>query len=113
MSMQFPIFQTTDELLTVILVMVAFSLWVQRFKAFKYVGPALTVIVIGLVLVNLHIVPGYQDVYGVIITYCVPMSISIYLLNINLKELAKLSGKALVALAVSYTHLTLPTTSRV
>ena len=95
MSMQFPIFQTTDELLTVILVMVAFSLWVQRFKAFKYVGPALTVIVIGLVLVNLHIVPGYQDVYGVIITYCVPMSISIYLLNINLKELAKLSGKAL------------------
>lgn len=41
MSMQFPIFQTTDELLTVILVMVAFSLWVQRFKAFKYVGPAL------------------------------------------------------------------------
>ena len=96
--MQFPIFQTTDELLTVILVMVAFSLWVQRFKAFKYVGPALTVIVIGLVLVNLHIVPGYQDVYGVIITYCVPMSISIYLLNINLKELAKLSGKALVAL---------------
>lgn len=96
--MQFPIFQTTDELLTVVLVMVAFSLWVQRFKAFKYIGPALTVIVIGLVLVNLHIVPGYQDVYGVIITYCVPMSISIYLLNINLKELAKLSGKAVVGL---------------
>lgn len=96
--MQFPIFQTTDELLTVVLVMVAFSLWVQRFKAFKYIGPALTVIVIGLVLVNLHIVPGYQDVYGVIITYCVPMSISIYLLNINLKEMAKLSGKAVVGL---------------
>lgn len=61
-------------------------------------GPALTVILIGLTLVNLRIVPGYQDVYGVVITYCVPMSISIYLLNINLKELAKLSGKALVAL---------------
>lgn len=96
--MQFPIFQTTDELLTVILVMVAFSLWVQRFRVFKYVGPALTVILLGLALVNLNIVPGYQDVYGVVITYCVPMSISIYLLNINLKELAKLSGKALVAL---------------
>ena len=96
--MQFPMFQTTDELLTVILVIVAFSLWVQRFRVFKYVGPALTVILIGLTLVNLRIVPGYQDVYGVVITYCVPMSISIYLLNINLKELAKLSGKALVAL---------------
>ena len=96
--MQFHMFQTTDELLTVILVIVAFSLWVQRFRVFKYVGPALTVILIGLTLVNLRIVPGYQDVYGVVITYCVPMSISIYLLNINLKELAKLSGKALVAL---------------
>lgn len=96
--MEFPIFQTTEELLTVILLMVAFSLWVQKFKMFKYVGPALTVILIGLVFVNLHIVPGYQDVYGVIITYCVPMSISIYLLNINLKELAKLSGKAVIAL---------------
>lgn len=96
--MQFPIFQTTEEMLTVILLMVAFSLWVQKFKLFKYVGPALTVIVLGMILVNLHIVPGYQDVYGVIITYFVPMSISIYLLNVNLKELAKLSGKALIAL---------------
>lgn len=96
--MQFPIFQSTDAMLTVILMMVAFSLWVQKFKLFKYVGPALTVIILGMILVNLHIVPGAQDVYGVVITYCVPMSISIYLLNVNLKELAKLSGKALVAL---------------
>ncbi len=96
--MQFPIFQSTDAMLTVILMMVAFSLWVQKFKVFKYVGPALTVIILGMILVNLHIVPGAQDVYGVVITYCVPMSISIYLLNVNLKELAKLSGKALVAL---------------
>lgn len=96
--MQFPIFQSTDTMLTVILLMVAFSLWVQKFKIFKYVGPALTVIILGMILVNLHIVPGYQDVYGAVITYCVPMSISIYLLNVNLKELAKLSGKALVAL---------------
>lgn len=96
--MEFPVFKTTEELLTVILLMVAFSLWVQKFKVFKYVGPALTVILIGLAFVNLHIVPGYQDVYGAIITYCVPMSISIYLLNINLKELAKLSGKAVAAL---------------
>lgn len=96
--MQFPIFQSTDSMLTVILLMVAFALWVQKFKIFKYIGPALTVIVLGMILVNLHIVPGNQDVYGVIITYCVPMSISIYLLNVNLKELAKLSGKALAAL---------------
>jgi len=96
--MEFPIFQSTESLLTIILLMVAVSFWLQSFKGFKYVGPALTIILMGMALVNLHIVPGYQDVYGVIITYCVPMSISIYLLNINLKELTKLSGKALVAL---------------
>lgn len=64
--MQFPIFQSTDSMLTIILLMVAFALWVQKFNAFKYIGPALTVIVLGMILVNLHIVPGSQDVYGVI-----------------------------------------------
>ena len=54
--MRFPIFQSTDSMLTVILLIVAFALWVQKFKAFKYIGPALTVIVLGMILVNLHIV---------------------------------------------------------
>ncbi len=90
--MKFPIFQSTEEMLTVIFLMVAVSLWVQKFKVFKYVGPALTVIIMGMILVNLRIVPGYQDVYGVIITYFIPMSISIYLLNVDLKELKKLSA---------------------
>lgn len=81
------------------LVMVAFSLWVQRFKAFKMIGPAMTVIILGILMVNLQIVPGYQDVYGAIQTYCVPISISIYLLNVDLKVIVKMSKQPLLAIA--------------
>lgn len=99
--MQFPLFQTTESLLALILLMVAFAYWVQKFKAFKFIGPALTVILLGIIFVNLKIVPGYQDVYGAIIQYCVPLSISIYLLDVNLPSLAKLTGKALTALVMA------------
>lgn len=95
----FPIFNTTESLLALILIMVAFSLWVQKFKFFKSVGPALTVIVLGIILVNLKIVPGYQDVYGAIQSYCVPISMAIYLMNVDLKEMAKLSKQPVIALA--------------
>lgn len=94
----FPLFNTTESLLAVVLVMVAVSLWVQKFKLFKNLGPALTVIILGIILVNTKIVPGYQDVYGAIQTFCVPMSISIYLMNVDLKEMAKLSKQPLLAL---------------
>lgn len=95
----FPLFNTTESLLAVVLLMVAISLWVQKFKAFKNIGPALTVIVFGIILMNTGIVPGYHDVYGTIQGLCVPMSISIYLLNVDLKEMAKLSKQPLMALA--------------
>lgn len=94
----FPLFNTTESLLAVILFMVASALWVQKFKLFKNLGPALTVIIMGIILVNTKIVPGYQDVYGVIQTFCVPMSISIYLLNVDLKEMVKLSKQPIIAL---------------
>lgn len=37
----FPIFQSTPSMLAVILVMIAFAFWVQKFKGFKTLGPAL------------------------------------------------------------------------
>ena len=70
-----PLFQTSDSMLAVILVIVAFAFWSQRFKFFKMIGPALCVIIIGILLVNLHIVPGYTDIYGTISTYCIPFSV--------------------------------------
>lgn len=94
----FPIFNSTESLTAVILIMVALSLWVQKFKLFKNLGPALTVIVMGIILVNTKIVPGSHEIYGVVQVFCIPMSISIYLLNIDLKEMAKLSKQPVIAL---------------
>ena len=55
---------STQGLLFIILLMVAFSLWLQKFKVFKSLGPVLTVVVIGIILSNTHIVPISHDLYG-------------------------------------------------
>lgn len=89
----------TDGIMFIILLMVAFSLWLQRYKAFKSLGPVLTVVVLGIVLSNTHVVPISHDVYSMLSTYCVPLSISICLLSMNLHELKKLTRQPVIALA--------------
>ena len=41
---------STQGLLFVVFLMVAFSLWLQKYKVFKSLGPVLTVVVIGIIL---------------------------------------------------------------
>lgn len=89
---------STQGLLFVILLMVAFSLWLQKFKVFKSLGPVLTVVVIGIILSNTHIVPISHDLYGSISTYCVQAGISICLLSMNVTELKKLNRQPVIAL---------------
>ncbi len=87
-----------DGLLFVILLMVSLSLWVQKYKVFKSLGPVLTVVVIGIILSNTHIVPISHDLYGEISTYLVPVAISVCMLSMNFKELKKLTKEPLLAL---------------
>lgn len=93
------IFSSNESMLALILCMVALAFWVQRFKAFKAVGPALFIIILGILLVNFKIVPGSHELYGTIQIYCVPISISLYLLNVDLKAMARLSRQPLIAIA--------------
>ena len=51
------LFSSEGALLFVIFGVVALGLWLQRFKVFKTLGPALTVIVTGILLSNLKVVP--------------------------------------------------------
>lgn len=95
----FPLFESSDAMLAVILCIVACAFWVQKFKIFKMIGPALFVIIAGILLVNLRIVPAYTDVYGVISTYCIPFSVSLYLLNVDLKQIMKMSKQPLISIA--------------
>lgn len=95
----FPIFQSSDAMLAVILCMVGCAFWAQKFKFFKMIGPALFVIISGILLVNLKIVPAYVDVYGTIMVYCIPISTSLYLLNVDLKQVVKMSRQPLLSIA--------------
>ena len=89
---------STEGLLFVILLMVAFSLWLQRYKVFRSLGPVLTVVIIGIVLSNTHVVPISHDLYSSISTYCVQAGISICLLSMNVTELKKLNRQPVIAL---------------
>lgn len=92
------IFNTTDFLLLIMFLTVAVGFWLQKFKMFKSLGPALTVIIIGIVLSNLKIVPVNHEIYGVLSGYCIPLSICICLLSLDLREMKKLSKEPIIAL---------------
>lgn len=94
-----PLINSDGALLVVIFGMVAAGFWLQRFKAFKTLGPALTVILTGILLSNLRVVPVSAGIYGTVSGTCVPLSICICLLSMDLKEMRKLSKQPLIALA--------------
>ncbi|MBE6989663.1 MAG: DUF819 family protein [Ruminococcaceae bacterium] len=85
-------------LLILILAMIAFALWFSRTKVGKNFGPALTVIVIGIILHNVGLVPAEHEVFNYFLIYSIPIAISIMLLSVDLKEMRKLSTKPFIAM---------------
>ena len=67
MRMNGTLFSSEGALLFVIFGVVALGLWLQRFKVFKTLGPALTVIVTGILLSNLKVVPTSSAQWKVLI----------------------------------------------
>lgn len=57
------VFSSEGALLFIMVATVALGFWLQRFKVFKTLGPALTVIVMGIVMSNLRIVPTSSPTY--------------------------------------------------
>ncbi|MDO5416343.1 MAG: DUF819 family protein [Lachnospiraceae bacterium] len=94
----FPLFETSQSMLAVILCLIALAFWVQKFKVFKLIGPALFIIISGIILVNLKIVTPGCELYGTISTYCIPISVSLYMLNIDLKQFLKMSRQPLMSI---------------
>ena len=86
-------------LLMVMFMVVALGFYLQKFKWVKPLGPALTVIIIGIILSNLKIVPVSDPTYDALCTYCVPLSVSICLLSLDLKQMRKLTKEPIIALA--------------
>jgi uncharacterized membrane protein len=94
-----PIFTGTETLLPFIIIIVAVALWVQKFKFFKRLGPAMFCVVSGIIFGNLRIVPSSSDTYGTLMTYCVPLATSLYLLNMDMSQLRKMSRQPWIAMA--------------
>lgn len=67
MHMNGTLFSSEGALLFVIFGVVALGLWLQRFKVFKTLGPALTVIVTGILLSNLKVVPTSSAQWKILI----------------------------------------------
>lgn len=94
-------------ILAVMASVVALSFLLQRIKFFKSFGPAVLCIIIGIILSNLHIMPFWHDVYGVFFQYAIPISLTMFLLNVNLKEWVKLSKQPLLAMAFAVLSVSL------
>ncbi|MED5072931.1 DUF819 family protein [Anoxybacillus geothermalis] len=71
-------------------------------------GPALIVIIISIILANTRVVPFGAEVYGVIATYAVPLSIALMLLSVDIKAMLKLSKKPLFAMLIAAISVAFP-----
>lgn len=80
-------FSDTPSLLMVIFLMIAVAFLLQKVKYINTLGPVLTVIIFGILLSNLGVVPASSEFYGTVSSYCVPLSISLYLMNLDLKRM--------------------------
>ncbi|MBZ4644826.1 MAG: beta-carotene 15,15-monooxygenase [Clostridia bacterium] len=93
-----PMLNSTISLLAVMFMTISIGLYLSKRKPFTSFGPAIIVIVIGIILSNFKIVPTWADVYGVMFEYAIPLSIAIMLLGVDLSGMLKLSKQPLLAM---------------
>ncbi|MGB6128183.1 MAG: DUF819 family protein [Psychrilyobacter sp.] len=85
----------------VIAMVIAISFYLQKFKALKLVGPSIICILFGIILGNTGIMPHMHPVYITIMTYTIPISLSMFMLNMNIKEIFSLSKEPLLAVLLA------------
>ncbi|PIE55254.1 MAG: beta-carotene 15,15'-monooxygenase [Dethiosulfovibrio peptidovorans] len=85
-------------IMALVSLMIAFSLHVQRYKTFQKLGPAITCIIAGIILSNTKILPFNCETYGTFFKYGIPLTLTMFLLSVNIKEWIKLAQKPLIAM---------------
>ncbi|PIR21375.1 MAG: hypothetical protein COV45_01115 [Deltaproteobacteria bacterium CG11_big_fil_rev_8_21_14_0_20_47_16] len=77
--------------LTIATIGIAFSYWLEsRFRWARRIGNVIILITIGLILSNLHIIPFESSVYDGTMSIGIPISISLLLLRLDIKDLKTL-----------------------
>ena len=110
LSTLFPnIFPVVDSapLLALIMITISVGFLLQKFKFFKNAGIVFTVVLLGIVMTNIGITPTSADVYSPIFTYCTPICICLMLLNVDLRQVLKLSKAPLLAIASACISVTI------
>ncbi|RDY27887.1 DUF819 family protein [Romboutsia weinsteinii] len=95
------LFSSEGSILAVMFIMVGIGLYSQQYKIPKLLGPALTVIIMGIILSNLNIVPGDSPIYSYIGLYAIPVSMTLMLMNVDLKAMLKLSREPITAVILA------------
>lgn len=96
------LFNSMESLISIILFTAFFSIWIQKFKIFKFFGPGMTAIIIGGFLSNCRIVPNTHSLYYNIILYSTPVITSLYLLKIDISEIKKVTFEPFLAMISSF-----------
>ena len=81
----------------VLALIIALSFHLQKFNFFKIIGPSIICIVLGALLSNTGIMPHMHPVYNTVFTYTIPLSLSMFMLNMDIKTILTLSKKPLLA----------------
>lgn len=85
-------------IMAVVGIMVAVSLYVQKYKFFQSLGPAITCILMGVILSNTKVMPFSHDAYGVFFEYGIPLTLTMFLLSVDFGEWVKLAKQPLLAM---------------
>lgn len=93
--------QDTTIVWAVIAAIIAISFYLQRFKVTKIIGPSIICILFGIFLGNTGVMPHMHPVYINVITYAVPISLAMFMLNMNLKDIFSLSRQPLTAVLLA------------
>ncbi|MCK5779677.1 MAG: DUF819 family protein [Psychrilyobacter sp.] len=93
--------KSTELIWATIATIIALTFFLQKFKGFKIIGPSILCILAGILLGNIGILPHMDGVYITIITYAIPLSLSMFMLNLDLREISKLSKEPLIAIGLA------------
>ena len=81
--------------------LIAFALWGAKKPVLRKLGPALVCIIGALILSNIRVIPKSHDVYGFMGSNLIYLSITILLLDTDLKKMRQLSFQPFAAMLIA------------
>ena len=91
----------TDVLVVAqLLLIVIFALWCERFSLGKKLSAAVVALIIGAICSNTGLLPQTSRVYGVIVSYLVPLAVALLLFKANLQQVVAGAGRLVVAFLI-------------